>query len=218
VLDEPDPNDALNQILNEGMSLTLIARARELHLDHISRRLLPPMGPLATILNQDDVSTLVELGRVEGPGFVAEAAQLEHQLSGTIRLLSRWGVEWLPVLAGPEGRRVAAHLAMHDPVDPAWLTPWLLASGHSGIQSLARHGETLLDFLAKARPPVADVLVVDELLTYEVPHVELYRLVVTFGLPRETWRHVASWLARDEDDESILLRLWDSKTAALAKG
>ena len=217
LLDEPDPAAVLDQILGEHLTMAQVARARGLGLDRVGRQVLLAMGPLAAELPAEDVAILVNLGFAEGPGFAADAAQVEIRQPGTARLLRRWGARWLTYLAGPDGRQIATLLSRHVPPDPAFLTSWLLTAGHNGLRALARHGDRLLSLVAETRPPAADVLLIDELLEYDPPHAPLYTLIVAHGLPRETWREAASLLAQGKQAEDVLLHLWDCSSARLLR-
>jgi hypothetical protein len=215
LLDETNPGAALDQILDEHLTIAQVVRARTLGLDRAGRRVLLAMGPLATELPAEDVAILVDLGSAEGRGFAADAAQAEVRLPGTAQLLSRWGARWLPVLVGPDGRQVASLLSRYTPHEPKLATSWLLATGHNGLRALARHGDRLLDFLAGVQPPAADVLLIDELLEHDLPHAPLYALIVTYGLPRETWRPAGLMLADGKETGDVLLDLWDANSARL---
>jgi hypothetical protein len=215
LLDQPNPGRTADIILDEDISLAQVVRADKLRLDRRGRRMLRLLGPLATSLSTTVVRTLLGLGHVNGPGFLLAAAQVEVQRPGTARILEQWGPDWLPVLAGTRGRAVATVLAEHRAKDPRWTTKWLLMAGHNGMLTLAQHGERFLAFLAEISPPVGDVLLINELLSLPAPHAVLYRIVIDYGLPKQTWSMVAEWLSRGDQADDILLRLWDADASRL---
>ncbi|GAA4211553.1 hypothetical protein [Microbispora amethystogenes] len=216
LLDEPDLGTALSQILDEHLDYRQVVMARTLNLDRPGRELLRALGPLGPGLDTDVLLTVLELARTEGPGFAAEAAQLEGRRPGAIRLLTRWGAQWLPVLAGGHGARVAVLLARHAPEDDR-TSHWLLSSGEDGLQALARHGQRLLRLVRETRPPVVDVRLLSDLLDHNPAHgaAALYHLIVQNGLPRETWGQASRWLAEGKPADEVLLRLWDRAATRL---
>lgn len=110
---------------------------------------------------------------------------------------------------------MSALLSRHTPRDPVRQSAWLLSTGHNGLSVLARYGDRLLDLLHEVQPPAADVLLIDEILEYDSLPAELYKLIVTYGLPRSTWPTAAAMLSRAKDEEVILLHLWDAASSRL---
>jgi hypothetical protein len=93
------------------------------------------------------------------------------------------------------------------------LTPWLLAAGEDGLALVERYGSDALDLVLATEAPPGESRLLGELLMLPGPRPTLYRLVTGYGLPPETWLRAARLLARGEQPERVLLRLWSSTPA-----
>ncbi|GAB3450224.1 hypothetical protein GCM10027570_25220 [Streptomonospora sediminis] len=219
ILSSPRAAQVVRYIGYARLSVPSAVIADELGLHVSEAALLRHVDPLLPGLAQRCRQQLVALGRAHGGAAMYRAAVLEHAQPGTIDVAYRWGVDWLPLLAGPDARTVMAIAARHTPSPP--VSAWLLRAGLDGLRVVERHGDAalgLLDSLGPESTPPQDARVLGRLMDLTRSTAgELYRLVTEHGLPVETWPYAADSLDAGRSRRRVLSGLRRRKAARLVR-
>jgi hypothetical protein len=200
LVDGPDAEEILALILGEQLTYPQARTAVDRGLDIAGRVLLRSLGPLPP---SDD---LLAAASIHGIALARDAAILEQTRPGSIKVVRAWGTRWLPLLAGPSGRRIAAMLAgYHNPGPVA--SAWLREAGEDGLAALARHGPALLTLAGQTDAHPADAKILAEILRLG-GDAAAYHFITRHGVPYAHWPTVVA--RSGEPPENLLLALWSS--------